>query len=239
MTPESCRACGLVHFPDEAFCRRCGEPFLDADAAASATATPYGPPVLEEIGRPPNRRVQVAAALALLVVVIATIGGVYGAMSRSDRRWQVFRAPDGSFSVALPGSPREQSHRDESAEGALDSHVYTVGFTNGEEYMVMVTDLPDATAARLGDARVLDAACEALTSGGRRIVERRPISIGGHSGTEVRVELPDGIKSGGGIAEYRIVYARPRVYQIAVATNGEPELSTVRDRFFESFSLQR
>lgn len=239
MTPRSCRACGLVCFPDEAFCRRCGAPRVDADAAVSATETPYGPPVLEEPARPRSRTVQVAAALALLAVVIAAIGGVYGAMSRSDRRWQEFRAPDGSFSVALPGMPREQTHRDESSEGALDSRVYTVGFTNGEEYMVMVTDLPDATAERLGDARVLDATCEALTSGGRRIVERRPISIGGHSGTEVRVALPDSVKSGGGIAEYRIVYARPRVYQIAVATNGEPELAAVRDRFFESFSLER
>jgi hypothetical protein len=146
--------------------------------------------------------------------------------------WQTFTPQDQSFSILMPGKPKEKVETIATVVGNASLHMHVVD-RGSSAFLIGYADLPPA-AANAPLREYLDGVRGGMLQGvnGKVIVEKH-ITLDGHTGREFSFtsEKP---KGKGAARIYRV---KGRLYELLVlGRNIDPESADVR-KFFDSFKL--
>lgn len=244
MAGTKCQSCGLVNFGAAPACRRCGT-MLDGQQQFGPPMQQYGSPygmpgpayAAASTGMPAWAKVLIGC---LIVVVLGSgVATSFLVMRKISPDWKVFTPPDGSFVVTMPGTPVEQRHVEETADGPIVGFSYSMMTMTGDEYMVMYTDLYDQLGYDPEPTSLLDHACNGFEQSGFKILDKKPATVQGHTAYELRLQVPPSPLTGAKIARHYLIWASPRLYQVSVATVREADLETDGTKFVDSFVIMQ
>ncbi|MEA5571379.1 hypothetical protein [Calothrix sp. UHCC 0171] len=131
-------------------------------------------------------------------------------------RWKLFNAPDGRFSVLMPGKPKVTAQTQKTFMGEINLQVFVAQPPKQDvAYVVAFNDFPDSYGQMADPEEVLKNAQEmALKTTQSELLNHRSIrSSNGHPGREIEY-----INSGGKITKNRMYFAEGRLYQVMVVT---------------------
>lgn len=131
-------------------------------------------------------------------------------------QWKLFTAPDGRFTVLMPGMPKRVTQTQKTFMGEINLEVF-LGQPPKQEvaYVVAFNDFPHSYGQMTNPQEILNNAQEmALKTTQSNLIGARDIrSSNGHPGKEIEY-----INSGGKITRNRMYFAEGRLYQIMVIT---------------------
>ncbi len=131
-------------------------------------------------------------------------------------QWKLFTAPDGRFSVLMPGMPKRVTQTQKTFMGEINLEVF-LGQPPKQEvaYVVAFNDFPHSYGQMSNPQEILNNAQEmALKTTQSNLIGARDIrSSNGHPGKEIEY-----INSGGKITRNRMYLAEGRLYQVMVIT---------------------
>jgi hypothetical protein len=161
-------------------------------------------------------------------VLIAALLLLVGCWSLS---WQEFVAPDGRFSVLMPGIPEMQVNEVQSGLGPLTQTVFMVD-RGPQAYMIGYTEFDAATLAQQSAATLLeDATGRGVAGVGGEVLEFQEIEQDGYPGRELRLEVADG----DGQIHARFFLVDDRLYQISAIVATRIVDEEINQRFLDSF----
>ncbi|MFB2772635.1 hypothetical protein ACE1AT_25660 [Pelatocladus sp. BLCC-F211] len=151
--------------------------------------------------------------------------------------WKLFTAPDGSFSVLMPGMPKAITQTQKTYMGEINLQVFVGQLANQEvAYVVAYNDFPHSYGQMTNPQLILNnAQTLAVKATQSNLIGQRSInSSNGHPGKEIEY-----INSGGKITKNRMYVADGRLYQVmAIATKKQQKtLSQTIDGYLNSFQL--
>jgi predicted RNase H-like HicB family nuclease len=130
--------------------------------------------------------------------------------------WKLYTAPDGRFSVLMPGIPKRLTQTQKTFMGEINLELF-VGQPPNQEvaYVVAFNDFPDSYGQMATAEEVLsNAQAMALKTTQSNLVSERDIrSSNGHPGKEIEY-----INGGGKLTKNRMYFAEGRLYQVMVIT---------------------
>ncbi|MGI8503506.1 MAG: hypothetical protein ACR2LR_20580 [Hassallia sp.] len=131
-------------------------------------------------------------------------------------QWKLFTAPDGRFTVLMPGMPKRVTQTQKTFMGEINLEVF-LGQPPKQEvaYVVAFNDFPDSYGQMTNSQEILNNAQEmALKTTQSNLIGARDIrSTNGHPGKEIEY-----VNSGGKITRNRMYFAEGRLYQVMVIT---------------------
>jgi hypothetical protein len=131
-------------------------------------------------------------------------------------QWKLFTAPDGRFTVLMPGIPKRVTQTQKTFMGEINLEVF-LGQPPKQEvaYVVAFNDFPHSYGQMTSSQEILNNAQEmALKTTQSNLIGARDIrSSNGHPGKEIEY-----INSGGKITRNRMYFAEGRLYQVMVIT---------------------
>ncbi|AKG22322.1 hypothetical protein [Calothrix sp. 336/3] len=131
-------------------------------------------------------------------------------------QWKLFTAPDGSFTVLMPGIPRRVTQNQKTFMGEINLEMF-LGQPPKQEvaYIVAHNDFPDSYGKMANSQEILNNARDmALKTTQSTLISQRDIrSSNGHPGKEIEYVNP-----GGKITRNRMFLAEGRLYQVMVIT---------------------
>jgi len=131
-------------------------------------------------------------------------------------QWKLFTAPDGRFTVLMPGIPKRVTQTQKTFMGEINLEVF-LGQPPKQEvaYVVAFNDFPHSYGQMSSSQEILNNAQEmALKTTQSNLIAARDIrSSNGHPGKEIEY-----INSGGKITLNRMYFAEGRLYQVMVIT---------------------
>ena len=129
---------------------------------------------------------------------------------------KLFTAPDGRFTVLMPGIPKRVTQTQKTFMGEINLEVF-LGQPPKQEvaYVVAFNDFPHSYGQMTNPQEILNNAQEmALKTTQSNLIGARDIrSSNGHPGKEIEY-----INSGGKITRNRMYFAEGRLYQVMVIT---------------------
>lgn len=131
-------------------------------------------------------------------------------------RWKLFTAPDGGFSVLMPGQPKVKSQTQKTFMGEINLQLFLAQPPRQEvAYVVAFNDFPDSYGQMGKPEEILQNAQEmAIKTTQSNLISQKSIrSSNGHPGREIEY-----INSGGKITRNRMYFAEGRLYQVMVIT---------------------
>ncbi len=151
--------------------------------------------------------------------------------------WKVFTAPDGRFSVLMPGMPKLITQTQKTYMGEIDLQMFVAQPPQQEvAYVVTFNDFPDSYGQMANPRTILnDAQNMALKTTRSNLVTQRDIrSSNGHPGREVVY-----VNSIGKITKNRMYFAEGRLYQVmAITTRTQQKtLSRTITGYLNSFNV--
>ena len=184
--------------------------------------------------------------IALLCSVAAAQDPPPPVKEYSETAWKEFKSAEGRFSIALPGTPKEEVSTQDTKIGKLTVHYFNLETDLGH-YLLTYVDVPYSPTTPEDTKAALDSARDqALAAGARRLLENE-ISVAGVVGRELLVE------QNGLIVKARFFFVKERLYQIILATrpntvfsNGKPSsdpanytelFQSVSKKLFDSFKV--
>ncbi|NEU73197.1 hypothetical protein PI95_011645 [Hassallia byssoidea VB512170] len=131
-------------------------------------------------------------------------------------QWKLFTAPDGRFTVLMPGMPKRVTQTQKTFMGEINLEVF-LGQPPKQEvaYVVAFNDFPHSYGQMTNPQEILNNAQEmALKTTQSNLIAARDIrSSNGHPGKEIEY-----VNSGGKITRNRMYFAEGRLYQVMVIT---------------------
>ncbi len=131
-------------------------------------------------------------------------------------QWKLFTAPDGRFTVLMPGMPKRVTQTQKTFMGEINLEVF-LGQPPKQEvaYVVAFNDFPHSYGQMTSSQEILNNAQEmALKTTQSNLIGARDIrSSNGHPGKEIEY-----VNSGGKITLNRMYLAEGRLYQVMVIT---------------------
>ncbi|MCV3212194.1 hypothetical protein OGM63_01405 [Plectonema radiosum NIES-515] len=131
-------------------------------------------------------------------------------------QWKLFTAPDGRFTILMPGMPKRVTQTQKTFMGEINLEVF-LGQPPKQEvaYVVAFNDFPHSYGQMTSSQEILNNAQEmALKTTQSNLIGARDIrSSNGHPGKEIKY-----INSGGKITLNRMYLAEGRLYQVMVIT---------------------
>lgn len=131
-------------------------------------------------------------------------------------QWKLFTAPDGRFTVLMPGMPKRVTQTQKTFMGEINLEVF-LGQPPKQEvaYVVAFNDFPHSYGQMTNPQEILNNAQEmALKTTQSNLIGARDIrSSNGHPGKEIEY-----VNSGGKITRNRMYFAEGRLYQVMVIT---------------------
>jgi hypothetical protein len=259
MSSIRCSQCSLVNFTTATACKRCGLPLASDTSAYWETPSPnqgetFMPPNNEWSASQSQFHAQPYYAVTPLTsdsrskktvgIVVVAILCLVAAISiplflKSGKEpgvasynWQDYSPDDMSFSISMPGAPKNTS----MSRGPVTMHMSSVEFGKQTAFAVMYADLP-VQAMDLPVDRLFDLALQSMKQRQEMIVlSRKDISLDGHQGMELALKPPASAGAvGTGVC--RIYWIPPRLYVIAAGGPDSSESSSARTRFLNSFRL--
>ncbi len=152
-------------------------------------------------------------------------------------QWKLFTAPDGRFTVLMPGMPKRVTQTQKTFMGEINLEIF-LGQPPKQEvaYVVAFNDFPDSYGQMNNPQEILNNAQEmALKTTQSNLVSQRDIrSYNGHPGKEIEY-----INSGGKITRNRMYFAEGRLYQVMVITTKKQQkyLSKSITGYLNSFNV--
>jgi hypothetical protein len=153
-------------------------------------------------------------------------------------QWRLFTAPDGSFSVLMPGKPKMLSQIQKTFMGEIDLKIFVGQPPAPQEvaYIVTYNEFPYSYAQLVNPQVILNNARDmALKTTQSHLLAQRPIrSSNGHPGKEIEY-----INTGGKITKNRMYVAEGRLYQVMVIITKKQRrtLSKTIDGYLNSFQV--
>ncbi|MFQ4145153.1 hypothetical protein [Chlorogloeopsis sp. ULAP02] len=152
-------------------------------------------------------------------------------------QWELFTAPDGSFSVLMPGKPKIISQTQKTFMGEIDLQLFVSQPANQEvAYVVAYNEFPYSYGQISNPQAILSNARDmALKTTQSNLIRQRPIrSSNGHPGKEIEYVNP-----GGKITKNRMYIAEGRLYQVMVITTKKQRntLSKTLNGYLNSFQV--
>jgi hypothetical protein len=153
--------------------------------------------------------------------------------------WKEFTAPDGSFSILMPGEPTESKLTQKTAVGSTQVTRYVIELQEGGQSHtalgVSVSAYPVATVGDEHTQTLLDSARDGAVKifAGGQLRGERDFELNGVKAKEIILER------GETVARMRYFWVAPRLYQIQAITSPEMEtkLAAELENFFTSFKL--
>src|SRR5579883_2548447 len=227
---------------------------LDDDPPAPLPATPVKPPVAtlpREAASPPASRPWIlllmlaiggGVVVAMMAATLIFLG--YGRGSVATGGWQEFAPPDGSFTISLPGTPREEDTSADPGSSIGSGKRYVVhGWYSKTAVWVAYNDLDPALVQKLplDKDRVLAAGVLRAERDRERnrlqgtITKEAEVRMNSAWGVEVHMDTPSGT-----VIEWLLLMgagSRPRLYVFGVeGKNIAPESAPCR-KLFSSFRV--
>ncbi len=152
-------------------------------------------------------------------------------------QWKLFNAPDGSFTVLMPGMPKTMTQTQKTYMGEINVQVFVGQFANQEvAYVVAYNDFPYSYGQMANPQEVLNNARNmAIETTQSNLIQQRHLrSSNGHLGKEIEY-----VNSGGKITKNRMYFAEGRLYQVMAITTKKQHktLSKTINGYLNSFQL--
>ncbi|MDM9381029.1 hypothetical protein QUB80_09965 [Chlorogloeopsis sp. ULAP01] len=152
-------------------------------------------------------------------------------------QWELFTAPDGSFSVLMPGKPKIISQTQKTFMGEIDLQLFVSQPANQEvAYIVVYNEFPYSYGQMTNPQAILSNARDmALKTTQSNLIRQRTIrSSNGHPGKEIEY-----VNAGGKITKNRMYIAEGRLYQVMVITTKKQRntLSKTLNGYLNSFQV--
>jgi hypothetical protein len=151
--------------------------------------------------------------------------------------WKIFNAPDGRFSILMPGAPKTLSQTQKTFMGEINLQVFVAQPPNQEvAYIVAFNDFPDRYGDLANPKELLNNAKDMAlkTTQSNLIKQKEIISYNGHPGKEIEY-----VNQGGKITRNRMYVAQGRLYQVMVITSKKQQqtLEKTMNGYLNSFQL--
>lgn len=266
MNSFRCNNCSLLNFDTAGSCKRCGVPFA-APAEHAYEAQHYAPsqhdpqpgegdsyfwdqPNYQPSYIPPRPApppAGVGRMIAGVVVFLASMSLVaFVAMPRllkpkkanlTNLTWSEYKAPDGSFSVSMPVTPKESEMSQPTPAGSVRVHLVTAEIGRDAGCMVMYADYP--VLNKVSEDELYEQTVRGMASPGSKhlaIGNRKFITHDGHRGLEVefKPEVMERLEAKG---RARLFWVAPRLYMVMSGGPETPEFAGVSDRCLDSFNF--
>jgi hypothetical protein len=177
------------------------------------------------------RKVGLFAAIAVGLIAICI--GVVSYRASRPTGWVQFSAPDGTFSILMPGEPKVENGEavSESGKPATPIHFVTVEGPTSTffcEYWDLSFTPADETDAQMTMAGARDGLVHKF---GGKLLSREDSTSGGRSAQSFKASMPDN-----GILEGRSFLIGRRLYMFTVARPAE-QSDEETQKYFNSFKL--
>lgn len=155
----------------------------------------------------------------------------------SAPKWKLFTAPDGGFTVLMPGNPKVTSQTQKTFMGEINLQVFVAQPPKQEvAYIVAFNDFPDSYGKMANPDEVLkNAQAMALKTTQSNLISERSIrSSNGQPGREIVY-----VNTGGKITKNRMYFAEGRLYQVMVITTKRQQKYLVKSiaGYLNSFNV--
>jgi hypothetical protein len=152
-------------------------------------------------------------------------------------KWKLFTAPDGGFTVLMPGNPKVTSQTQKTFMGEINLQVFVAQPPKQEvAYIVAFNDFPDSYGKMADPNEVLkNAQAMALKTTQSNLISERSIrSSNGQPGREIEY-----VNTGGKITKNRMYFAEGRLYQVMVITTKRQQKYLVKSiaGYLNSFNV--
>lgn len=152
-------------------------------------------------------------------------------------QWKLFTAPDGRFTILMPGMPKLETQTQKTYMGEIQLQLFVAQPPDQEvAYLVAYNDFPYSYGQLANPQEILNKAqYMALKTTQSNLVKQRNIrSSNGHPGREIQY-----INSGGKITKNRMYFAEGRLYQVMVISTKKQQktLSGTMTGYLNSFNV--
>ncbi len=152
-------------------------------------------------------------------------------------KWKLFTAPDGRFSILMPGSPNRETQFQKTYMGEINLEIFVAQPPKQEvAYIVTYNDFPYSYGEMSDPQAVLNNARDmALKTTQSNLISQRNIqSSNNHPGKEIEY-----INSGGKITKTRMYVAQGRLYQVMAITTKKQQktLAKTITGYLNSFQI--
>lgn len=193
----------------------------------------YGPP-----GGENPLWVKVCAGLFALLQVLAVVGAgklmhdgksLFAGRGAAETALQPFSPSDNSFTVSLPGVPREMTLPSARQPGVDDMHIYTLEAGNHKYFVqsIKLTNAPDDRNAALNRMRDNFIRNEQIV-----LVSESPVRIDEYAGRDFRLRLPNGA-----LQDFRVLASGTRVYMLMIESPKDKESPAKIEAFMGSIHI--
>ncbi|MBW4643300.1 MAG: hypothetical protein KME23_09965 [Goleter apudmare HA4340-LM2] len=132
-------------------------------------------------------------------------------------QWKLFTAPDGRFTILMPGVPERNTQVQKTHMGEINLNLFVAQPPKQEvAYVVAYNDFPYSYGQMANSQEVLNNARDlALKTTQSKLIRQRNLrSSNGHPGKEIEY-----VNSGGKITRSRMYFANGRLYQVTAITS--------------------
>ena len=169
------------------------------------------------------------------VIIVAVVGAVLVAHYDEllPHRWQTYVAPDGTFSIELPGKPTvETTQAPVEGGGNITFHLVNAGSGGSRAYSCAYVELEDAS--QKSPDQVLESARDgSLRKVQGTLVTQNQLMVQGFPGLQYQAH-----GRANSLMDSRMVLVGKRLYMImAVAADGEKAEPETVQRMFNSFRI--
>lgn len=182
---------------------------------------------------------------SLLLTISVAVTGQNPPVTEPDfipERWKEFVAPEGTFRVLMPGVPTEAS---QSVDARTSTTVQVYGLmTKAAEYSVGYTDFPRDIEHMQASKLTLDGIRDrVLANENAKLLSEQDISMAGHPGRALTMEVSDGIfRDICLVVGNRLYTASVFTPRVNATSQTDRELTlksqeTLAKRFLDSFKL--
>jgi hypothetical protein len=256
MNSIRCSSCSFLNFASAETCKRCGSPLGVANGAEweqhgypqpnggafdSQSYAPYQPyyshSSVASNSRGKGGWVVVIAILVLLAIVAVPFVMRNKKTSASSMSWYDYHAPDGSFSISVPTTPKEMNMSQPTPAGTIQMHILQAEVNKDAAGMVLYADFP-TTSQPPPLNLIAEQMVQKMADGNKMftISSWRNISIGSYQGIEFDLKTsPSSPVSGSGGC--RLYWVPPRMYVMAIGGSDSVDVAAMKARFFDSFKL--
>ncbi|MBC8325061.1 MAG: hypothetical protein H8E27_05490 [Verrucomicrobia subdivision 3 bacterium] len=155
------------------------------------------------------------------------------ATSAAAADWPVYKAPDGKFTIALPGKVTVKQGQNRYSFGLVTITAHTHKADKDTVWRVATHDYPAAFVKQITPAKLMNAMATGMPKNVKgKLIGPKPVKHAGHEG--VAFQVADAAPNGYDI-HVRLFTVDSRVYQLTLVGNPNSPAFKQVDKFFESF----
>lgn len=185
----------------------------------------------------------VGVVVLLAVISLGAFIGIPKLLGRktvnpASLSWREYKSPDGSFTVSLPGEPKELQLDQPTPAGTAKVRAVITEIGRDGGCMVMYAEYPQLS--KVSEDMLYEQTLKNMDSRGgsarATLGNRKFITHDGHRGLEVEFK-PKGPEGADAAGRARLFIVTPRVYVVMAGAPETPEFAPVIDKCLDSFKF--